>query len=287
MRKAKQGPALFELLGSERSVASRSLKVPGWWSAKDRSEDEERPIELKVVREREPEKPAPEPRKAPVIETAPASALAEPTEEVPAFEVVGGRMRVALTSSMAGVVVFFVIAGLLGSFALGRRSGNSDGFRRGYSAGVASVSADAMSEIEIARSQPPATHLVRELLAEDVPVEAPADVWAEPAVQSSTVEWVRDHTYIVVQEIAAGRAEDAEHAREYLSAHGIETVPVELAGGGVQLITRQGYNHRDPAQKKLAEELLDGVHRVGAKYFADGGGYRLQGYFRTLKGENW
>jgi len=62
---------------------------------------------------------------------------------------------------------------------------------------------------------------------------------------------------------------------------------VRLPGGAIQLITKQGYNQKDSTQRQLAENLLEREHRIGREYFASGGGYRLEGYFKTLKGVTW
>jgi hypothetical protein len=37
----------------------------------------------------------------------------------------------------------------------------------------------------------------------------------------------------------------------------------------------------------MAEELLKKLHAVGSKYYAGGGGYKLEGYFKTLKSDRW
>ena len=98
---------------------------------------------------------------------------------------------------------------------------------------------------------------------------------------------MRDLTYIVAQEFAPGREEDARRAGAFVGERGIAVDIVRLDGGAMQLITLQGYNHKDAAQKKLADELLKKQRAAGAEYFASGGGYKLEGYYRTLKRDKW
>ncbi|MCH8146823.1 MAG: hypothetical protein IH987_02380 [Planctomycetes bacterium] len=57
--------------------------------------------------------------------------------------------------------------------------------------------------------------------------------------------------------------------------------------GSIQLITTQGFNRRDPAQKQMAAAALEEVHKIGKLFYAQGGGYKLKGYFKTLKGDAW
>ncbi|MHC4696162.1 MAG: hypothetical protein ACYTFA_05405 [Planctomycetota bacterium] len=275
MRKTKTGPALFDVLSRERDETSDTLEVPRWWTP-GHGEAQPRPVRM-VDRghaagngDRRVEPPG------------------DTGEILPFFELVGRRIRVSFTSAAAAAVVFLAMVIVLAGFELGRRSGDGTGFRRGYEAGRASYAAEAMDEIELARTQPPATHLVRSLLTEpgSASEQAGASVGARRAEANET-EWIRDYTYIVAQEFAADRTEDAQRAQAFLAEHRIPTALVRLPNGAIQLITMQGYNQRDPTQKQLAERLLEKEHGIGSKYFAAGGGYRLKGYFRTLKSDTW
>ena len=186
--------------------------------------------------------------------------------------------------------MFIAAVGLIASFELGSRLGHGRGLKTGYEAGRASYAAEAASEIEVARAQPPATHLVSRLLEDPAPAEVPGEANRERknARVPQTPGWIRDYTYIVAQEFTAGRLDDARQAREYLAEHGIPTAFIRGSGGGaVQLITEQGYNHGDPTQKRIAEELLKRIHDAGASYYAQGGGYKLKGYYKTLKSDTW
>jgi hypothetical protein len=221
----------------------------------------------------------------------------------PLFELDGDRVRVSLTSLGVAAVVF---AGLLlfsAAFALGRKAGDAPGYRRGYADGRASYQAEAVSEIEAARSEPPATHLLGDLVQEPAQNEmtehgrSEAPIVGGPPVartsaastdpESRAPRWIRDYTYIVVQEFLPGREGDARRTQAYLAQYGVETELTRYASGAIQLITAQGYNRKDPTQRGLADELLERVQSLGAEYFASGGGYRLEGYFKTLKGDSW
>ena len=201
------------------------------------------------------------------------------------------RVRISLSSVGCAVVVFALAVLAVGAFDLGRRRGDGQGFGRGYEAGRASYAADTISEIETARNQPPATHLVASLL--ERPDQDRQDVQDDqrPAPDSdmnrSAGAWIRDYTYIVAQEFGSAHLDDAPGAQDFLAEHGIESALVQTPRGTAQLITVQGFDRSDPTQRKMADQLLQKVHAVGAQYYTDGGGYKLEGYFKTLKGDRW
>jgi len=91
----------------------------------------------------------------------------------------------------------------------------------------------------------------------------------------------------VAQGFAAGREADAEEARVFLAANGVDAAVVPLDSGGTRLITTQGFNRNDPTQRTLADQLIDRIRALGAEYYRSGGGYKLEGYFATLKGDRW
>ena len=91
----------------------------------------------------------------------------------------------------------------------------------------------------------------------------------------------------MAQEFTAGHADSARQAKAFLDGRGITTELVQYPSGSVQLITTQGYNRNDPTQRRLADELLNKVRAAGAEFFAQGGGYKLEGYFKTLKQDSF
>jgi len=209
----------------------------------------------------------------------------------PLIEFDGDRIRVSLTSVTSAAVLFVLLGVLAGAFGLGHAAGWKKGERRGFQEGQAAYSTQAISDIEAARRRPPETNVIRGLLdsppggaASSTESASPAAGEAGPRIGS---KWVRDHTYIVVQEFVSGRRADAVTAQAFLTREGIATEVVEFAGGSVRLITAQGFNRTDPTQRQLADQLLKRVHEVGQAFWSSGGGYKLDGYFKTLKSDSW
>ena len=288
MAKAKRGPALFELLTDEGG-ATGGVKVPSWWS---------RHTQLTDLRAARAARAAVEP--PPVFEEAPRS-TGDQSPPRPLFEVDGDHVRLSLTSVTAAVAVFLGLALILAAYGLGSQRGDVGGYRRGFDAGRVDGGSATGNEIAALRNQPPASHLVGSLLQEtgakptssavreDRPaVKAAAAAPAKlPVNAAPAAGWVRDQTYIVVQEFPAANVEKARHAREFLGQRGVNTELVSLNNDTTLLIATQGYNHKDPAQKRLAEQLLEKVRTIGTQYYAAGGGYKLEGYYKTLKRDNW
>lgn len=279
MGKSKKGPALFELWGKSGDREPSVGQVPKWWSSG-----------------RTPVEPA----------TRPAGHLTLVTGDhagahdgEPLFEVEGNRVRFSFTSVTAAVAIFLVLAGLTAVYLIASRSGAGAAYKRGFEAARSPEQADPADEIQLARNQPPATHLLTPLTGQvfapipasksakpdPTPVARPQVVAPPPGI--ATKGWVQDLTYIVVQEFNASGLEKAKDAQKFLADRGVDSAVVTLAGGGVHLITTQGYNHKDAAGKKAADQLLAKVRTIGQQYYAAGGGYKLEGYYKSLKKENW
>jgi len=213
----------------------------------------------------------------------------EVDKDIRFLELENERVRMSFTSKTAAVTFFVVVVILVVAFEIGRRSGYTAGIGAGFQQGRASYAAEAMSEIEAARNQPAATHLLSELMetAEAAPARVETIVDENPG-DVDRPQWIRGYTYVVAQEFSPADADTAAaKARAFLAEHGIATAAVRYDSGSVQLITTQGYNHKDPTQKRMANELLKKLHAIGAKYYAGGGGYKLDGYFKTLKDDRW
>ncbi len=286
MTKSKNhGPALFDLLGDSQNDVYDSLRPSHGATPSP-------PPTLK-------NKPRPESEQAIVpSRTAVASQVAST-----ATPGAGGTGRVrrrrrllefddecvtmSLTSLSAAIVVFVLSVGLLGLYELGRTGGQSAGYQKGYRAGRASYEADATSEIEAARNAPPETHVVEGLLESTLRGAggtAGADIGSKTGPQTS---WVQGLTYIVAQEFAPKAEQDARKARAFLRSQGIDTALIKQDNSWFQLVTTQGYDRSDTVQRDLADRFLAKEHEVGAAYYASGGGYRLEGYFKTLRNERW
>jgi len=278
MAKAKRGPALFELLSEEGSETA-SVKIPTWWTKHTRLTNLHDAREARTAAD-----PTPEVEETPQL-------TVDRTAPQPLFEVDGDRLRLSLTSVTAAVTVFLGLASILAAYGLGARRGDAGGFRRGFDAGRLDGAGAPGDEIAALRNQPPSSHLVGGLIQEPGPKPVVKAATAAPAkLPVSAVPaagWVRDLTYIVVQEFPAANIEKAKHAREFLAQRGVNTELVSLNNDTTLLIATQGYSHKDPAQKRLAEQLLEKVRTIGTQYYAAGGGYRLEGYYKTLKRDNW
>ncbi|MCH8242669.1 MAG: hypothetical protein IH897_08670, partial [Planctomycetes bacterium] len=134
MRKAKRGPALFELLSSDTEQTTDSLRVPTWWAGQER-ESGGRVIKIPPKAEAQ----------APV--TPGRVSRAEEQTGSPLLTFVDGKIRLSLTSTLAAIAVFVGLTTLLVVFEFGNRRG----FAAGAKAGRASYAAEAASEIDLAR----------------------------------------------------------------------------------------------------------------------------------------
>lgn len=296
IRKQKRGPALFELLQGDRAQRAETLLPPS----------------LRVVQcEPEVHDVEGEQEEAEAERLRPIADV-EPSLEAPRmvdfrqgfFELDGDRLRLNLTAVSAAVSVFAICLLALGAFVVGERRGDKAGFLRGYSGSTESIAAGSIDALEAARNQPPATQLVESLLVESPDrgsqigrTEQRSTAGLVPSLASASkvgelsgrgvAGWVRDHTYIVAQEFSAGREEDARSAQKFLQERGIGAEIIRFDSGTMQLVTTQGFDHKDAAQKKLADGFLKKERAAGAEYFASGGGYRMEGYYKTLKGDRW
>ena len=154
----------------------------------------------------------------------------------------------------------------------------------GAIAGTFRIEADATSEIEATRSAPPASHVVQGLLESASSGATRGDTGPNSAAPSP---WVQGLTYIVAQEFAPNAEPDALKAQAFLEAQGIDTALIKQDNDWFQLVTTQGYDRSDTVQRGLADAFLAKEHEAGAVYYASGGGYRLEGYFKTLRNERW
>lgn len=272
--KTKHGPTLFDYLHLSEHAVAETPEIGVEFAPKSDHKTRVSPARTDVV---------------PVASPEPSRPVG-PANRPVTVGLDGDRLRFSLSSVGAAVVIFAAIAALFGAFVLGSGSGEKRGFSRGKIAGRESYTASTMSEIETVRSRPPATGVIESLLTEPAASSSSDDAGRGSAVRrdaSADPQWIRDYTYVVVQEFRAGHTADAQDARDFLSHHGVSSEVVGFDSGAIQLITTQGFDRRQATQRGMAEALLAKVHDIGDKYFAAGGGYRMQGYFRRLKGDQW
>lgn len=279
MAKRRRGQALFDLLTEDKEQTAQSLQTPVWWKRSNPDPVRtKRATATKVVTTEPSEAVEPEPE--PEETSAPTSVVDETNVKPAMWELDGDRMRLSLSSVGVAVVVFMALVMLLGSYELGRRRAADRAFALGYERGRDHYVAQAASEIEIARQQAPATDLIQGLLVSPTDTDGATN-------EATRTSWVRGYTYVVAQEFPSGYEEDAVRSQTYLARNGVAVELIRYPSGSMQLITTQGYNRTDPAQSVLADRLRDRVREVGAAFFASGGRYKLEGYFRTLKGDRW
>jgi len=262
MQKSKRGEALFDKLSREGGEISDFLRQGSRWSRRtaDRGLDPRPPSSgLRLVGSR------------------------DRFEDGETWICLDGRcLRLRLSARSGAVLLFVGTMLLVTSFVVGRSSGREAGLRAGFERARASQTAETPSEIELARAQPAVSDLVQDLLPD-------AAAHRQQAVVSSASkpQWIRGHTYVVAQEFRKGYEADARAAQDFLARQGIPTAVVRFPSGSLQLITTQGFDRGDASQRKMAEKLLAKVHGAGKKYYASGGRYKLEGYFRKLTAQSW
>lgn len=209
----------------------------------------------------------------------------------------GGRLHVALSSRAAAVTVFALLLLACMAFAagqwVGRRAGWADGRVKGRI--EAQRAAQDGNDIEQARTRQPAENLFgdspspirREAAQTAGPRSLPELPRSVPAPAKSTTTWVKGNTYVLIQEFRRDAGQDALRAKEFLGAHGVESEIFGDAHRAFRLYSTQGFNRKDPTQRRLSDQLLERIKRIGKEYFKAGGRYKLEGYFATLKSDTW
>ncbi len=281
MNRRRTGPALLELIYQQKSGR---IRQPGWWKAGTPvAHTAPAPADATNMLEKPPDRDA---AIAPVAPVGPILSLS------------GDRMVVSLSSVSAGVAVFGLIVLLGVAFLTGRKVGEKSGLRLGYQEGVASIRAGAADEIEAAREAAPnagifsgvGTSPLRVGVASDShsPSAEPAPTTAQSSSTPSPSPWVRDHTYIVVQEFKTEDRSDATAAQLFLRDYGVETAILESNGRyRYRLVTLKGFNRGDPVQQKLCDEYHARVKKLGKLFVKAGGRYDLQGYQKRLTRPGW
>ncbi len=279
MPRSKRGPALIELIH-----AGSATGVPAWWQSAD----------------------APQP---PSDTGTPADSLPTPTPTTghpkpgepaaPLATVRGERIVFSLSSVSAGVAVFILIVIVGLGFVVGKNVGHASGVTEGFESGKRSVSAGAISEIEAARRSAPNTEIFADLGSSPVTPNAaaagrragqPVAPQANPPTEQPNTRgpWVRDHTYIVVQEFKSEDKDQAEAAKLFLHDHDVESVILESKGDyRYRLVATKGFNREDPAQRRWCDQYHAKIRELGNQFVKAGGRYDLQGYQKKLTGNRW
>jgi len=203
------------------------------------------------------------------------------------------RVVISLSSVSAAVVVFVCVVSLIGAFELGQRRGHASGVLEGFDRATQAGAPAAADEVDAVREGP-----VREDLLSggsttgSTESKNPArqelvsgsSKAAAPSVKS---EWVKGRTYIIVQEFGKDAETDARKAQAFLQTRGIETAVVRLESGTLRLVSTAGYDRQDAKERGRSDELIEKIRTSGAEYYKTGGGYKLEGYFATLRQDRW
>ncbi len=279
MAKSKYGTALYEVFRKAESNGRHAGK-----------RDEPARVDASVpppVREqpREPARAEEDPPGRPEDQAVPRGAAGR------TFEVVDGRVRVALTPGAMAAGIFVMACLLTVAYGAGVRVGEGRGREAGFAEGREYTNSATLDEIQVARTQPPAQELFADL--GDSPVQ-PADTAeaASPEPAADEPSWVRGYTYVVVQDFRAGDAEVMKVAQDYLAGLGIETAAVPLTGDYCgRLIATQGFNRSDdPVQAKLCDDFWARIRQAGQEFMThprNVAKYRLEGYLKTLSADMW
>lgn len=280
MAKSKTGPALFDLISKDKADTTEALKVPGWWNRRGPTASQKEESTRPATRT-SPMTVGDGPRRAP-------ASVESRLGPQPFIELDADRFRISFTSVTAALAVFGLLVVLIGAFELGRRLERPVAFRLGVDAGRTASESEGLSEVEMVRAQPPSHEVIADLLAKP-PVTAVSPLINKGIQQGADASpgWIRGFTYVVAQEFTQGRSADARQAQAFLAKDAIATELISFPSGSYQLITTQGYDRTNATQRGLAEQLQKQVRASGRRYYESGGGYKLEGYLKTLKNDSW
>ncbi len=233
-----------------------------------------------------------------------SDSVARPAEHLssqtsPWVAVRGRSLVLTLSSTSAGIAVFLALLLLSGAYLIGSSVGERRGQERGFKLGRDSYTSSTIDEIEKARQLPPSPQLLGGLLR-DEPVATPersgnssvlpetSDEASVPeALPESGIAWVGGYNYIVAQEFDGQASQEAESARLFLSENEVPAAVVRLRSGKLATVVLEGFNLKEPTQRRRADLLKEKVARLGSKYFSAGGRYKLEGYFAAYKSGAW
>lgn len=287
MAKSKHATALFEVLNKKKDGEKANLRVPSWFShpteggaeAPGAAGEPPQDVQPPAAKEVAPERPV-----VAAIEVNPAA-----TPRGRWFIHEADRVTVSLSVTSAAGVLVALLALISGAYSVGSYWGEQSG-RRAYLARTG-------DEIEQAKLAPPNAELLSALRdpslvatpnAVTASLGGPAASPAAPAHSGGPpVSWVKGNTYTVVQEFKPEGQDDARFAREFFAERGVATHVVTRPNGYHWLITAEGYNYKDSAQKQMGKVLAQRVKDLGKAYQDAGGRYSCEGYERTLSGDSW
>ena len=287
MAKSKHRPALFELLKSTDGEGTVGRAAP---EAAERGQPPTEVAPTSAVASRAPVGTATAPG------SGEAARLREGSAREQICEVESQRIRFSLTQGTATIAVAAVVLVLAGVGYVGYCVGEE----RGKEKGRLAIQEPVLDDIEQARQALVTRNLFNGI--GDDPTVAVGDLTAETSARGAAspvpeaydtpeVPWVPGHNYLVVQDFRNDARGDAVRARDFLVENGVQAAILELERSGPyghRLITVTGFNLDDPVQKRLADEYVEKVRRIGRAYSESGGRYDFQSaYFKKLTGNHW
>ncbi len=278
MAKSRKNPTLIEVINKTQSTPKKQpdTNVPEWFG------NEANPPSAPTVTTATP-KPAD-------TTTAPPSQPAKTRKSPPIFRIDGPRVVLTFSSVLAAIVLFAAGAALIAAYELGKTRGDEAGHQRGFQAGMAYVKKSTADEIESARKSLPNPDVLSRLGTSPVKNPKPSQTNAKSADNNAKSDkiWVRDHTYIVVQDFLTADLNDARHARDFLAENSIESVILDASGKyGYRLVATKGFNCSDPDQKRWCDKFHKRIASLGKEFRKAGGRYNLEGYKKKATGQNW
>ncbi len=282
MSKPSRSPVLFEVLNKGKGVN----ELGGGKGQSEAAESVDQPQQGEFT----PDKPDKDSAIKPTqMRDRPLESV-ETTSSIIDYE--GDRIKFSFSAALLATVLGFVIVALAASYKLGHDRGYAAGRHNGRLAYEASVK----DEIQAVREGP----VESDLLGDGVTFTASQSdstsgtqvlgVATGTGKSNPTLDapvWVRGNTYVVVQVFFADSGEDALIAKDFLVQRNIRTAIVNRPDGKRWLITTQGYNCEDAAQKRMLDQLLERVREAGRAFRAAGGRYGLEGYPSLLTSDSW
>jgi hypothetical protein len=286
----KKGPVLYELLQKDRADRRQAQPNP------NQPEQVTPPVPAEPQEAPHAEEPAAQPQ--PVAPPSPQGKTVESDGEGFVLHVTRGQVAVVAGVLVVALLVFFWVGQKTGEQATPKATPTArtdGGAETGTITEAAARNSDRDAPLSMiippARSErvePDSPVLVRR--SDAGPAGTGRTARAGPAPRAGNDPRVAGLNYVVIQNVPAG-AEASEHAesiRNFLADKGIEAIAVDRDSGGLQILSKEGFDFDRPGEKDRAYRLIDRVERAGKEYAAQKypGRYNFRGaYPKKYKGE--
>jgi hypothetical protein len=265
--------ALLEILHQDaRRRQGPSLALPTWWKRA------EGPAPLPPEEGPAPEPAAAEPPRPAAPPSEPARTLEPSSEEVcevggPVLSWRDGCLTIHLDAVMAVFVGGVLILLLAGAFLLGQHTAGPANPEATQQA--TSKSQETQSVLGVLGLQQGADQIQKQPAA-DQPVAARRPPARQvPAQQPPPDQRQPGRTYLVLQVFSSEARTAAEHARAFLSEHGLPTTLERMDTGQWSLVTAEGADAQTQEGARRLRELALQAKSIGDEYLKSGGRYRF------------